>query len=147
VPNHELPDPVAPTSGAEVVDFPWAAVSGAIAELDAAATELANQLSSRSLLHATLVDWEGRYREDFDETYESLVTRAEGIVETLGSVAGAVVGGAEDAVADQTSANQVAEREAAEREARAQAEAEAEAAAAAPPAGLRVGGPGRGFVS
>jgi uncharacterized protein YukE len=145
VPNHQLPDPVAPASGAEVVDFPRAAASGAIAELDAAATELANQLSGRALLHPSLVDWEGRHREDFDATYEALMSQAEGIVETLGSVASAIVGGAEDAAADQTTANQVAEREATEHQA---AVRQAEAAAATvPPVDVRVGGPGHGFVS
>lgn len=124
VPHHELPDPVAAAPGATVVDFPWAAAGAAIAQLDAAATELANQLTGRAEMHPRLTDWQGRHRHDFGETYEDLVTRAEGIIETLNSVASAVVDGADDAVADQSTANRTAEREAADERA---------AAASAPP--------------
>lgn len=107
--SHELPAQVAPAAGAEVVEFPWSRASSALAQLDLAATELGNQLTARGGMTPSLVDWEGGYRDDFDETYEAIMDTASGLVETLNSVASAIVSGAEDAVADQTSANNAVE--------------------------------------
>jgi uncharacterized protein YukE len=106
--SHVMPDPVEPAPGAEVVEFPWSEASSAVAELDSAATELDNQGLSRASLYPSLDEWEGQYRDDFDETYDSLMSTASGIVETLNSVAAAIVTGAEDAAADQFTANNLA---------------------------------------
>jgi uncharacterized protein YukE len=109
--SHTMPEPVEPAPDAEIVEYPWAEASSAVAELDLTATELDNQIVGRGGMYPTLDEWQGGYHDDFVETYDSLMSRASGIVETLSSVATAIVDGADDAAADQfTANNQAAER-------------------------------------
>jgi uncharacterized protein YukE len=120
-----MPDPVEPAPDADVIEYPWSEASGAVTELDNAAAELDAQLVARAEMYPNLDEWEGGYHDDFVQTYDSLVSRASWIAETLNSVATAIVTGAEDAAADQfTANNQAAERaeEAAELQAMAAAE-------------------------
>jgi uncharacterized protein YukE len=129
--SHVMPEPVDPAPGAEVVEFPWSEASSAVTKLDSASTELENQVTFREAMYPSLDEWEGDHHDDFVETYDSLMSRAAGIVETLGSVATAIVGGAEDAAADQVTANNLA-AERAEEAAALEVMAAADAAEPAP---------------
>jgi uncharacterized protein YukE len=110
--SHELPEPVTAVPGATVVDFPWSQASSALAALDQAANALNGQLGERADMQARLADWRGRYRDEFDETYDQLVSRASGIADSLIGLASSIVTGAEDAVSAQLAENGRAELEA-----------------------------------
>lgn len=137
----DMPAPVAPAPGANVVSFPWEAAATAVAVLQDAAATLRAQLDARSLLLPSIVDWEGRFRDDFDATYERLTTTATGLAETLTSRASSIISAAESATAQQTANNAAAAEEAAEAAEQAAREAEA---GLADPAGPAVAAPGAG---
>lgn len=101
----EIPEQVAPAPGAASVCFPWTHASNVVAALNAVQTTLTSQLEARPLMTATLTDWTGAYRDDFDLVLGRLTTTASGLVETVALRAGAVVTAAEDANDDQLVAN------------------------------------------
>jgi uncharacterized protein YukE len=105
----EMPARVAAIPGARVVDFPWADATAAVAALNDASATLGTQLETRVGMIATIVDWEGTYRDEFDATYSRLKTSGEGLKTTLANLASAIVGGAEDANQEQRTANSTAE--------------------------------------
>lgn len=101
----ELPAKVEPVENAVVVDFPWAEARTAVAALNAASSTLGTQLESRPGMVATLSDWEGAFRTDFDETHQRITSTASGLKERLTTLAQSIVGGAEDANAEQRTKN------------------------------------------
>jgi hypothetical protein len=109
----DMPAPVEPAPGAEVVEFPWDAAASAVGALHEAAATLRGQLDSRAALLPTIVDWEGSYRDDFDAAYTRLTATASGLAETLASRAGSVISAAETAAAQQMANNTAAEEAAA----------------------------------
>jgi hypothetical protein len=131
----DMPAPVVAEPGADIVPFPWAEATSAMAALHAAAATLRGQLDARSLLLPTIVDWEGSYRDDFDTAHTRLTTTAAGLAETLASRAGSIVSAAESAAAQQAANNTAAAEERAAQEAR----AEQEAAEAGQPQGSSAG--------
>lgn len=88
-------------AGAEVVDFPWDDATAAVQALDAAANELSAQIETRGEMRQTITDWQGAYRDEHDDEHSSLATSLWGLVGTLVFRGGAIVGGAEDAAAQQ----------------------------------------------
>lgn len=109
----DMPAPVDPVPGASIVSFPWEAAASAVGALRDAAATLRSQLEARSDLLPTIVDWEGRYRDDFDATSERLTTTATGLVAILTSRANAIVSAAERAASQQSANNAAAEEVAA----------------------------------
>jgi uncharacterized protein YukE len=86
----EMPEPVAAAEGAEPVIFPWTQATEAVAALNAAATTLSGQCEARADEHPTLAEWRGGYRDEFDVTYQGVMTEAAGLQETLLTRAGAI---------------------------------------------------------
>lgn len=103
--THEMPQPVAAGPGAVVVEFPWSQAILAVAALDIAASELSSHAGERADMNGRLSAWEGRYRDEFDEVHGDLEGRSSELVEALRGLAGAIVGGAEDAVNAQMAEN------------------------------------------
>lgn len=105
----EMPARVEAVDGAAVVDFPWEAAGSAVEAYNAASSTLESQLGARPDMVGTLDDWLGTFRDDFDDTYARLTTVAGGLKERFTSLASLIVGGAEDANAEQRQNNQQAE--------------------------------------
>jgi hypothetical protein len=101
----ELPERVPPEDGAEEVDFPWSDARTAVTALDAAADKIHDQLGHRRDLRGTLDDWEGTYRNEFDDTDNRLMDYGDAVKNNLRVYAGTIVQGAEHANAEQTRIN------------------------------------------
>ena len=101
----EMPEQVAPAPGAASVCFPWTHATNVVAALNAVQATLTTQLDARPLMTATLTDWTGAYRDDFDLVLGRLMTTASHLVEAVVLRAGSVVTAAEDANDDQLAAN------------------------------------------
>lgn len=125
----EMPAPVEPVPGADVVNFPWDEAATAVAVLHDAAATLRAQLDDRSLLLPSIVDWEGSYRDDFDVTYQGLILVTTGLAASLTSRASGIVSVAESAKAKQITNNVAAEEAAAQAVRDAQAAQDRQAAA------------------
>lgn len=93
----ELPARVEAVDGATVVDFPWEAASNAIDALEVASSTLDSQLGTRADMVGTLDDWEGSFRDEFNDAHDGITSTASGLKEELTSVASRIVGGAESA--------------------------------------------------
>ncbi|HEY8524315.1 MAG TPA: hypothetical protein VIL48_05085 [Acidimicrobiales bacterium] len=101
----ELPERVQPVENAIVVDFPWEAAGSAISAINAAVSELESQLGARPGMIETLSDWEGAFRDEFDDAHSRIMSSASGIKEALASLASSIVTGAENANAEQRTNN------------------------------------------
>ncbi|HKY66516.1 MAG TPA: hypothetical protein VJM49_09110 [Acidimicrobiales bacterium] len=104
----EMPERVAPAPGAPEVDFPWSAAATVVGALHAVGATLASQLEARPAMTATLADWRGRYRDDFDAVLVRLTATATALVESAAARAGAVVAAADEANGSQVVANRTA---------------------------------------
>lgn len=105
----EMPTRVEAVPDAVVVDFPWAAATTAVAALTAASSTLGSQLESRPAMVATLTDWVGSFRDEFDSAYQRISSTGSGLKETLSTLASSIVTGAEDANQEQRDNNTRAE--------------------------------------
>lgn len=101
----EMPERIAPAPGAPEVDFPWSAAATVVGALQAVGATLASQLEARPPMTATLADWQGRYRDDFDAVLVRLTATATALVESAATRAAAVVAGADEANGSQLVAN------------------------------------------
>jgi V8-like Glu-specific endopeptidase len=101
----QLPERIAPARGAEAIRFPWAHASNVVAALNAVSATLTSHLEARPLMTATLADWRGVYRADFDVVHGHLCTTATALVEATALRASAVVTAAEGANEGQFVAN------------------------------------------
>lgn len=101
----ELPERVAAATGAETVDFPWSQAGVLVAALEDAASTLNTQMWLRPDMVSTIADWQGTFRDEFDEAYGRLVGVAPDLVESSSSRASSVVAQAEDTNAEQRLAN------------------------------------------
>lgn len=101
----EMPERVEPVDGAEEIDFPWSDARTALPALDAAADEIHDQLGHRPDMRATLDEWEGTYRNEFDDTDDRLMDYGSAAKDSLRVYAGAIVQGAESANAEQRRMN------------------------------------------
>jgi hypothetical protein len=102
----EMPERVEPVDGAEEVDFPWSDARTAIAALDAAADKIHDQLGHRPDMRDTLDEWEGTYRNEFDDTDARLMDHGSAAKDNLRVYAGTIVRGAESANAEQRRINE-----------------------------------------
>lgn len=105
----EMPARVEAAAGAEVVAFPWAEASSVLAAIADAATTLSSSLESRVAIWESISDWEGTFRQVFNETYLRLAGAAIDLVERAPGRAQSIVNAADDANTDQTGANEAAE--------------------------------------
>jgi hypothetical protein len=105
----EMPARVEPVDGAVVVDFPWEAATGAVAELDAASATLDSQLGTRADMVGTLEDWVGTYRNEFEDADGRMTSTAGGLREAIVALASSIVTGAETANQQQRASNWQAE--------------------------------------
>lgn len=112
----EMPTRVEPAPGADEVQFPWEAASTAVAALNAAVSTLGSQLDARPEMIDTIVDWEGRYRDQFDNK-DARIREQDGppLREELARLASSIVSEAESANQEQRNNNLIAEREPARR--------------------------------
>jgi uncharacterized protein YukE len=94
---------------ARVVELPWASATSVVAAIDEAATALSASFESRAAMAGTISDWQGAYRQDFDETYQRLAAVATDLVERAPSRAQSVVSAADDANTEQTLENERAQ--------------------------------------
>jgi hypothetical protein len=101
----EMPQRIAAAPGAAEVCFPWTHASNVVAALDDVSATLASQLDARPLMTATLGDWTGRYRDDFDPVLARLTITAPAVAEAARRRASAVVTAAEGANDEQLAAN------------------------------------------
>lgn len=101
----EMPARVEPENGAEEVDFPWSDARTAVAALDAAADKLHDQLGRRPDMRGTLDEWEGTYRNEFDDTDDRLMAYGSAAKDSLRVHASAIARGAESANAEQRRIN------------------------------------------
>lgn len=97
----EMPVQVQAVEGAVVVDFPWGAASSAVAALNAAVAALGPQLDARGAMQASLVDWQGAYRDEFDAGLQRITGVAHDAKEAMTRLASSVVSGAESANEEQ----------------------------------------------
>jgi hypothetical protein len=102
----ELPERVEPVDGAHEVDFPWSDARTAVAALDTAADKLHDQLGQRPDMRGTLHEWEGTYRNEFDDTDDRLMAYGSAAKDNLRVYAGAIARGAESANAEQRRMNE-----------------------------------------
>jgi hypothetical protein len=102
----EMPERVEPVDGADEVDFPWSDARTAVAALDAAADKLHDQLGHRPDMRGTLDEWEGTYRNEFDDTDDRLMAYGSAAKDSLRVYAGAIAQGAEHANAQQHRLNE-----------------------------------------
>ena len=107
----EMPVPVEPVEGATVVEFPWRAAADAVDVITTATSELDHQLGARPGMLATLDDWTGSYRTDFDVADWRLTTTAMGLKDELVRLASSVVSEAEEANQQQRNNNTIADNE------------------------------------
>lgn len=111
----EMPLPRWAVAGAESVDFPWLQAYAVVAALNDVSATLASQIEARRVMVETIVDWEGSYRDEFDQAHERLTAHAAGMIETAASQASSLVDAAEDANSQQATLNDAAMDRAAER--------------------------------
>lgn len=107
----EMPGRLEAVSGAEVVEFPWSEASAVLAAVADAATTLSSSLESRATMWESISDWEGTFRQDFDETYLRLTGAATNLVERGPGRAQSIVTAADDVNADQSRLNEAAEED------------------------------------
>jgi hypothetical protein len=101
----EMPERVEPVDGADEVDFPWSDARTAVATLDATADKIHDQLGQRPDMRATLDEWEGTYRSEFDDADDRLMAYGNTAKDNLRVYAGAIARGAESANAEQRRIN------------------------------------------
>jgi hypothetical protein len=108
----EMPTRVDPAPGASQVEFPWEAASAAVAALNAAESMLGSQLGERPAMIETIVDWEGRYRDQFDRK-DTQIREQDGppLREDLARLASSIVSEAESTNEEQRNNNLIAEQE------------------------------------
>jgi hypothetical protein len=108
----EMPTRVEPGPRADEVQFPWEAASTAVAALNAAVSMLGSQLGARPAMIQTIVDWEGRYRDQFDRK-DTQIRQQDGppLRDELARLASSIVSEAESANQEQRNNNLSAERE------------------------------------
>jgi hypothetical protein len=107
----EMPERVEPVDGADEVDFPWDDARTAVAALDAAADKLHDQLGHRPDMRGTLQEWEGTYRNEFDDTDDRLMDYGSAAKDNLRVYAGTIAHGAERANAEQHRLNEQREEQ------------------------------------
>jgi uncharacterized protein YukE len=105
----EMPARIEAVPHARVVEFPWASATSVGAAIDEAAAALSASLESRAAMAGAINDWQGAYRQDFDETYLRLAAAATDLVERAPSRAQSVVSAADDANTEQTLENERAQ--------------------------------------
>jgi hypothetical protein len=110
----ELPARVEAVDNAVVVDFPWDAAGSAVTALNDASTTLGSQLGARPDMVATLTEWEGSFRTDFNEANSRITSAGSGLKEWMTTLASSIVSGAEDANEEQRQNNTRAEERASE---------------------------------
>ena len=71
----EMPARVEAAPHARVVGFSWAPASSVVAAIGEAAAALSTSLESRAAMAGAITDWQGVYRQDFDETHLRLTVR------------------------------------------------------------------------
>ena len=108
----EMPTRVDPAPGAYEVEFPWEAASAAVAALNAAESMLGSQLGARPAMVETIVDWEGRYRDQFNHK-DTEIREQDGppLKEDLARLASSIVSEAESANQEQRNNNLIAEQD------------------------------------
>lgn len=105
----ELPALPVVAEGADVIMFPWGAAEGLLTALDDVVTALNSDADVRPGMVDTLSDWSGQFRNDFDETYASIMGDAGYLAVDCGTNQGYVVADAEAVVDDQQAENRQAE--------------------------------------
>lgn len=105
----ELPARVEAVENAVVVDFPWDAATSAVSALNEASSTLGTQLGARPDMVATLAEWEGSFRNDFNEAHGRITSAGSGLKERMTTLASSIVSGAEDANEEQRQNNARAE--------------------------------------
>lgn len=93
----EMPARVEAVPDAVVVEFPWAAAATAVDALNGEAARLGSQLETRAGMVGAIVEWAGRFRDDYDAAHGRLTKAAGGLKETLTTTASSIVSGAEAA--------------------------------------------------
>jgi uncharacterized protein YukE len=106
----EMPARTEAVTDARVIEFPWASASSVVTAIAEAAAALSASLASRAEMAGAISDWQGAYRQDFDETYLRLTVAATELVERAPSRAQAVVSAADDANTEQTLENERAQQ-------------------------------------
>jgi hypothetical protein len=102
----EMPERVEPIAGAVEVEFPWAEARAAVTALDAAAARLEDQLGQRpGMVDEPLHQWEGAYRDQFNDGHSRLLTYGSYVKGNLRSYASGIATGAENANAEQRQNN------------------------------------------
>jgi uncharacterized protein YukE len=79
-----------------------------VTALNKAKSLLDGQLDRRAAMHGSISDWEGVYRDEFDDQYSRLTIGGSGLVQTLATRASSIVTCAEEANARQRSNNDLA---------------------------------------
>ena len=105
----EMPARIEAVQHARVVEFPWASATSVGAAIGEAAAALSASLESRAEMAGAISDWQGAYRQDFDETYLRLAAAATDLIERAPSRAESVASAADDANAEQTLENEHAQ--------------------------------------
>jgi hypothetical protein len=77
-----MPVPIAAAHGAVEIEFPWSAASSVVEALAGVTATLAGHLALRPAMTATLGDWAGAYRVDFDEVHARLMGTAATLAES-----------------------------------------------------------------
>lgn len=103
-----LPVPVEPAQNAIPVAFPWQEARAAVAAINEAKSLLDGQLDRRAAMYRSISDWEGAYRDEFDDKYWRLTIGGSWLVQTLATRASSIVTGAEEANARQRINNDLA---------------------------------------
>lgn len=104
-----MPTRVEVVPHARAVEFPWAEASSVVAAIGEAAAALSASLESRAAMAGAISEWDGAYRQDFDDAYLRLTAAATDLVERAPLRAQAVVSAAEDANTEQTLENELAQ--------------------------------------
>jgi hypothetical protein len=110
--DDDLPDRVARARGASEASYPWDQAAELVTTLRDMADRLAANFEDRTKARDDLLDWDGPYRVEFDETAQRLEWRAVGtggLTESLRLAASRVVDGADEANRDQRRRNDFAE--------------------------------------
>lgn len=107
-----LPQRVMPADGATIVNFPWGSAGDVAAALDAIKAGFDGYLDfTMNPSIQLLVDWQGQFRQDFDETIDALWTDLGYLNTDCLTGANNVVTAAENANEDQQDANEQAAEE------------------------------------
>lgn len=105
----ELPYPPVPAHGAIEVGFPWAGAEVVVGALDVFKEALRVHADTRPGMVDTLVDWAGRFRDDFDETMGEIGTEVGYLNEDCGTATVRVADDAYDAADEQQQNNRDAQ--------------------------------------